>query len=67
MRYSDDFTKNEDQKTVNGERTIVSYPQLKEFLGSDNYSNKVEEMLLDILNNQYPVDTAVSDIKWNRS
>jgi len=33
------------------------------FLGSDNYLNKVEEMLLDILNNQYFVSDSQKDIK----
>ena len=62
MRYSDDFTENEDQKTVNGEREIISYPVLTLFLGEDNHANKDEEMLLDILNRQYPLDDAISDV-----
>ena len=63
MRYNNDREVNEQQHRWNGERTYVNTNDLQLFLGSENYQNKVEEMLLDILNNQYDTHDAVNDIK----
>lgn len=62
MEYSENFTENEDQKTVNGQRKIITYPMLKRFLGSDNYHAKVEELALDMLNHQHDPEDAIADI-----
>lgn len=63
MRYSENSEANEDKKIQNGEREIVTATQLHLFLGSDNTEAEAWEMLLDILNSQYPLDDAVNDIK----
>jgi hypothetical protein len=62
MRYNDNREVNEIEHRDNGEREIVTSSQLLGFLGDDNYLNKVEEMLLDILNDQYPLDEAVQEV-----
>lgn len=62
MRYSDDTTTNEQQKVKNGERKLVTAEALELFLGGDNTNAEAWEMLLDILNNQYSVDSAQKDI-----
>lgn len=62
MRYNDNREVNEMEHRENGEREIVDSSMLLLFLGSDNYQNKVEEMLLDILNQQYPLEDATSDV-----
>lgn len=62
MRYNDNREVNEVQHRENGERETVNSPMLEEFLGSDNYQNKAEELLLDILNYQYPLDDCVNEI-----
>lgn len=61
MRYDDDREKNEEEKQANGERILVTARDLGEFLG-ENYANKVEEMLLDMLNAQYSAADAARDI-----
>lgn len=61
MRYNDNREVNEIEHRDNGEREVVTSSQLLGFLGSDNYQNKVEEMLLDILNNQYPLEDAIQE------
>jgi len=63
MRYHDNREINEIMHRHNGERENVDSLELMCFLGSDNYLNKVEEMLLDILNNQYFVSDSQKDIK----
>lgn len=67
MRYSDDTITNEQEKVKNGERTIVTDEMLNLFLGGDNTNAEAWEMLLDILNNQYPLNDAISDIKEHAS
>lgn len=62
MRYNDNREVNELEHRENGERVMVNSSELLEFLGDDNYQNKAEEMLLDILNEQYPVTNAREDI-----
>lgn len=63
MRYNENREVNEMEHRDNGERDVVNSSHLNSFLGDDNYLNKCEEMLLDILNSQYPLDSAVKDIK----
>lgn len=63
MRYSDDRDVNEQKHRWNGERTEVNTNDLQLYLGDDNYQNKVEEMLLDILNKQWDTHDAINDIK----
>ena len=63
MRYNDNREVNEMQHRDNGERDIVTSSELQLFLGDDNYQNKAEEMLLDVLNNQYSIKDALSDIR----
>lgn len=62
MRYFDDTHENEAQKLDNGERTKITDEMLNYYLGSDNTNGEAWEMLLDILNNQWPVDDAVGDV-----
>lgn len=63
MRYSQDPLENESIKIDNGERTIVSASEVNDFLGGDATDDEAWEMLLDILNKQYPVEDAVRDIR----
>lgn len=63
MRYNDNREVNEMEHRDNGERDKVNSTMLVEFLGDDNYLNKAEEMLLDVLNGQYDTDEAVRDIR----
>lgn len=62
MRYNDNREVNEMQHRENGEREKVDSTMLMTFLGDDNYQNKAEEMLLDILNDQYNAYDALNDI-----
>ena len=63
MRYSDETVTNEQVKEKNGEREIVTNGMLNVFVGGDNPNGVAWEMLLDILNDQYPVEDAVKEIK----
>lgn len=63
MRYDEDRELNELKHRYNGERNTVNSTELHMFLGSNNYTDKAEELLLDILNDQYSVTDAVSDIR----
>lgn len=63
MRYSDDRRENEKSKHINGERSLVTSEMLGLFVGSDNENEEIREMLLDILNNQYPIYNAIQDIR----
>lgn len=62
MRYNDNREVNEMQHRDNGERDMVTSSDLQLFLGDDNYQNKAEEMLLDMLNHIYPAEEAIHDI-----
>ena len=62
MRYFDDTNSNERQKEKNGEREKITQDMLNLFLGGDNPDGEAWEMLLDILNNQYPLDECAGDI-----
>jgi hypothetical protein len=62
MRYNDNREVNEMEHRNKGEREVINSSQLMAFLGGDNYLNKAEEMLLDILNSQYPLQDAVNDV-----
>lgn len=62
MRYADDTITNEQRKVDNGERDIVTSACLESFLGGDNTNAEAWEMLLDILNNQLPLEDATGDI-----
>lgn len=63
MRYSNNRDTNEMEHRINGAREIVSSGDLELFLGDDNYTNEIEEMLLYILNNKYSVNDAVNNIR----
>lgn len=62
MRYNENREVNEMEHRKNGERDIIDSSELLDFLGSDNYQNKVEEMLLDILNKQWPLEDAIREV-----
>lgn len=62
MRYFDDTASNEAAKVKNGERTEVTSEQLAAWLGGDNTAAEAWELLLDILNGQYPIADCLSDI-----
>lgn len=63
MRYNINRDTNEMEHRANGEREVVNSGDLELFLGDDNYMNKVEEMLLDVLNRQYDVSDAINDVR----
>ena len=63
MRYNDNREVNEMEHRDNGERETINSSDLLLFLGEDNYQNKVEEMLLDIMNSQYDMYDAIKDVK----
>lgn len=63
MRYNDNREVNEMEHRDNGERETINSSDLLFFLGEDNYQNKVEEMLLDIMNSQYDMYDAIKDVK----
>lgn len=63
MRYNDNREVNEMKHREMGEREVVNSSMLLSYLGSDNYLNKAEEMLLDILNGTWELDEALSDIR----
>lgn len=63
MRYFEETKDNEAKKIEMGERELVTDTMLNEFLGGDNTNGEAWEMLLDILNEQYPREDAVSDIR----
>lgn len=67
MEYNENREVNEMEKRDAGQRNIVDSSELMSFLGGDNYQNKAEELLLDILNNQYPLKDAVEDILSHES
>ena len=60
MRYSKYLRSNEEQAVKNGEREVVKYDELIEFLGD---TDNMIECLMDIINNQYAVEDFISDIK----
>ena len=62
MRYADDTQANERKAEENGERTVVDDEQLNYYLGGDNTNAEAWEMLLDILNNHWPLEDAVREI-----
>lgn len=62
MRYSIDQTANEAQKIANGERDKVTSEQVANWLGSDNLIAEAWELLLDILNDQVPVNDCVKEV-----
>ena len=63
MQYNDNREVNEMEHRKNGERNVVDSSKLLEYLGDDNYQNKVEEMLLDILNKMWPLDDAIKEVR----
>lgn len=67
MRYSLDRDTNESKCREDGLRDIVNTSQLEAFLGSDNYNAKVEEMLLDILNDIWNVEDATQEVTDHES
>lgn len=63
MRYNDNREVNEMEHRENGEREVINSSDLLVFLGEENYQNKVEEMLLDIMNSQYALYDAINDVR----
>lgn len=63
MEYSSDFTENEQEKSKNGQREHVSWDDVQNWLGSDQYVDKSIELLMDILNKQYAINDVLKDIR----
>lgn len=63
MQYNDNREVNEVEHRKNGERNVIDSSKLLAYLGSDNYQNKAEEMLLDILNGIWPLDDAIEEVR----
>lgn len=53
MRYADDTITNEQEKVKMGEREIITHAMMEGWSPEDCY-----EMLLDILNDQFPLEDA---------
>lgn len=62
MRYADDTPTNEAEKVKMGERTKVTAEMLEYYLGGDNTNAEAWEMLLDILNDQWPLEDALAEV-----
>lgn len=62
MQYSNNREVNEMEHRKNGERDTIDSSKLFDYLGSDNYQDKVEEMLLDLLNKMWPLDDAIKEV-----
>lgn len=63
MRYADDTQANEAKAEEMGERNIVTSKMLAYFVGGDRPDAEAWEMLLDILNNHWPLEDAVREVR----
>lgn len=63
MEYSDNFELNEIAKGSNGQRDIITWNKVLDYLGSDATDNKVKELLMDILNNVISISDVRHDIR----
>ena len=61
MLYADDTPTNERKHEEMGERNIITSEMLEYYLGGDNTNAEAWEMLLDILNNHWPLADAVRE------
>lgn len=62
MQFSDDIDTNEKLAADHGQRNIVTWEQVSGWLGSDNLEGKTIELLMDVLNEHYPLEDCVAEV-----
>lgn len=63
MKYNEDIDKNEAVAHSNGERELISWAEVKQFLGGDNTNGEVVEMLMDMVNGIYSIPDFLTDVR----